>query len=114
MIPIEDLKTTSNPLLEVNRHLVLPIKTNIRILITATDVLHSFTIPSLGIKADAIPGRLNQVNFLISRPGTFYGQCSELCGANHSFMPIVVESTTIKEYRYFIYIAQELIILDLL
>nr|AJF93946.1 cytochrome c oxidase subunit 2 [Euretidae gen. sp. DVL-2014] len=103
MTPIDDLKKESNRLLEVNNQLIVPINTNIRILITASDVLHSFTIPSLGIKADAIPGRLNQVNFLITRPSIFYGQCSELCGANHSFMPIVLESTTLKNYSYFIY-----------
>nr|YP_010725908.1 cytochrome c oxidase subunit II [Caulophacus iocasicus]WDY83510.1 cytochrome oxidase subunit 2 [Caulophacus iocasicus] len=103
MIPTEELITGNNRLLEVDNRLIIPINTNIRILITAADVLHSFTIPSLGIKADAIPGRLNQVNFLTSRPGIFYGQCSELCGANHSFMPIVIESTNLKSYRYFIH-----------
>ena len=103
MIPTEELTTGSNRVLEVDNRLIIPINTNIRILITAADVLHSFTIPSLGIKADAIPGRLNQVNFLTSRPGIFYGQCSELCGTNHSFMPIVIESTNLKNYRYFIH-----------
>lgn len=103
MIPTEDLTIGENRILEVDNRLIIPINTNIRILITAADVLHSFTIPSLGIKADAIPGRLNQVNFLTSRPGIFYGQCSELCGTNHSFMPIVIESTNLKNYSYFIH-----------
>ena len=103
MIPTEELTEGSNRVLEVDNRLIIPINTNVRILITAADVLHSFTIPSLGIKADAIPGRLNQVNFLASRPGIFYGQCSELCGTNHSFMPIVIESTNLKNYRYFIH-----------
>ena len=103
MTPIDDLEIQNNPLLETNNQLLVPTNTNIRILITAADVLHSFTVPSLGIKADAIPGRLNQVNFLISRPGIFYGQCSELCGANHSFMPISIQGTTIKNYRFFIH-----------
>ena len=78
MIPTEELTEGSNRVLEVDNRLIIPINTNVRILITAADVLHSFTIPSLGIKADAIPGRLNQVNFLASRPGIFYGQCSEV------------------------------------
>ena len=69
MIPTEELTEGSNRVLEVDNRLIIPINTNVRILITAADVLHSFTIPSLGIKADAIPGRLNQVNFLASRPG---------------------------------------------
>ena len=72
--------------------------TQIRILITAADVIHSWTVPSLGVKADAIPGRLNQVSFLINRPGLFYGQCSEICGANHRFMPIVVESVSVDAF----------------
>jgi len=63
----------------------------IRNLITAADVLHSWTVPRLGIKADAVPGRLNQVNFYSNRPGVFFGQCSEICGANHRFIPIVIE-----------------------
>nr|ABQ11830.1 cytochrome c oxidase subunit 2 [Iphiteon panicea] len=103
MIPTEELLIGNNRLLEVDNRLIIPTNTNIRILITSTDVLHSFTIPSLGIKADAIPGRLNQTSFLSSRPGIFYGQCSELCGTNHSFMPIVIEATTLKNYGYFIH-----------
>ena len=103
MLSTEELKIGNNRLLEVDNRLIIPINTNIRILITAADVLHSFTIPSLGIKADAIPGRLNQVNFLTTRPGIFYGQCSELCGTNHSFMPIVIEATNLKNYTYFIH-----------
>nr|AAT97375.1 cytochrome c oxidase subunit II [Micropsectra contracta]CBL58218.1 cytochrome c oxidase subunit 2 [Micropsectra contracta]CBL58219.1 cytochrome c oxidase subunit 2 [Micropsectra contracta]CBL58220.1 cytochrome c oxidase subunit 2 [Micropsectra contracta] len=79
-------------LLDVDNRIVLPINNQIRILVTATDVLHSWTIPSLGVKIDANPGRLNQTNFFINRPGLYFGQCSEICGANHSFMPIVIES----------------------
>nr|YP_001798495.1 cytochrome c oxidase subunit II [Friesea antarctica]ABS57593.1 cytochrome c oxidase subunit II [Friesea antarctica] len=81
-------------LLDVDNRMTLPFNTQIRALISAADVLHSWTIPSLGIKTDAVPGRLNQLNFLTTRPGLFYGQCSEICGANHSFMPIVIESTS--------------------
>lgn len=65
----------------------------IQAIITAGDVLHSQAVPSFGIKVDAVPGRLNQVQFLITRPGTFYGQCSELCGLNHGFMPVVIKVT---------------------
>nr|CBL58257.1 cytochrome c oxidase subunit 2 [Micropsectra sp. To350] len=79
-------------LLDVDNRIILPINNQIRILVTATDVLHSWTIPSLGVKIDANPGRLNQTNFFINRPGLYFGQCSEICGANHSFMPIVIES----------------------
>nr|YP_010852953.1 cytochrome c oxidase subunit II [Lotongus taprobanus]WGM81106.1 cytochrome c oxidase subunit II [Lotongus taprobanus] len=85
-------------LLDVDNRVTIPMNNQIRILITASDVIHSWTIPSLGIKVDANPGRLNQTNFFINRPGIFYGQCSEICGANHSFMPIVIESISIKNF----------------
>nr|YP_009048772.1 cytochrome c oxidase subunit II [Apodemia mormo]AID52307.1 cytochrome c oxidase subunit II [Apodemia mormo] len=85
-------------LLDVDNRIILPMKNQIRILITATDVIHSWTIPSLGVKVDANPGRLNQASFFLNRPGIFYGQCSEICGANHSFMPIVIESISIKNF----------------
>nr|YP_010274854.1 cytochrome c oxidase subunit II [Mooreana trichoneura]UJV31551.1 cytochrome c oxidase subunit II [Mooreana trichoneura] len=85
-------------LLDVDNRIILPMNNQIRILITATDVIHSWTIPSLGVKVDANPGRLNQTNFYINRPGIFFGQCSEICGANHSFMPIVIESISIKNF----------------
>nr|YP_009742236.1 cytochrome c oxidase subunit II [Zemeros flegyas]QID90327.1 cytochrome c oxidase subunit II [Zemeros flegyas]WAR51453.1 cytochrome c oxidase subunit 2 [Zemeros flegyas] len=85
-------------LLDVDNRIILPMNNQIRILITATDVIHSWTIPSLGVKVDANPGRLNQASFFMNRPGIFYGQCSEICGANHSFMPIVIESISIKNF----------------
>nr|YP_010024724.1 cytochrome c oxidase subunit II [Colias fieldii]QOQ35016.1 cytochrome c oxidase subunit II [Colias fieldii]WAR69109.1 cytochrome c oxidase subunit 2 [Colias fieldii] len=85
-------------LLDVDNRIILPMNNQIRILVTATDVIHSWTIPSLGIKVDANPGRLNQTNFFINRPGIFFGQCSEICGANHSFMPIVIESISMKNF----------------
>nr|AAK82358.1 cytochrome oxidase subunit II [Phascolopsis gouldii] len=78
-------------LLEVDNRLLLPANINIRILVTSTDVMHSWAVPSFGVKADAIPGRLNQLGIFIMSPGIYYGQCSEICGANHSFMPIAVE-----------------------
>lgn len=79
-------------LLEVNNRTILPFQTQIRLLVSAADVLHSWALPSLGIKVDANPGRLNQISFLINRPGIFYGQCSEICGSVHSFIPIVIEA----------------------
>nr|YP_009092091.1 cytochrome c oxidase subunit II [Aporia potanini intercostata]AGG35775.1 cytochrome c oxidase subunit II [Aporia potanini intercostata] len=85
-------------LLDVDNRIILPTNNQIRILITSTDVIHSWTIPSLGVKVDANPGRLNQTNFFINRPGIFFGQCSEICGANHSFMPIVIESIPMKNF----------------
>nr|YP_010417455.1 cytochrome c oxidase subunit II [Junonia artaxia]YP_010417598.1 cytochrome c oxidase subunit II [Junonia touhilimasa]USF17510.1 cytochrome c oxidase subunit II [Junonia artaxia]USF17705.1 cytochrome c oxidase subunit II [Junonia touhilimasa] len=85
-------------LLDVDNRIILPMNNQIRILVTATDVIHSWTIPSLGVKVDANPGRLNQTSFFINRPGIFFGQCSEICGANHSFMPIVIESISIKNF----------------
>nr|AAD54304.1 cytochrome c oxidase subunit II [Carabus splendens]AAD54305.1 cytochrome c oxidase subunit II [Carabus splendens]AAD54306.1 cytochrome c oxidase subunit II [Carabus punctatoauratus] len=92
MTPTNELETNSFRLLDVDNRIVLPFNSQIRILVSAMDVLHSWTIPALGVKIDATPGRLNQTNFFINRSGLFYGQCSEICGANHSFMPIVIES----------------------
>nr|YP_009441632.1 cytochrome c oxidase subunit II [Incoltorrida madagassica]AOY39138.1 cytochrome c oxidase subunit 2 [Incoltorrida madagassica] len=98
MISEDSLKTNSFRLLDVDNRIILPFNTQIRALVTAADVLHSWTIPSLGVKIDATPGRLNQTSFFINRPGLFFGQCSEICGANHSFMPIIVESTSMKMF----------------
>nr|YP_010692667.1 cytochrome c oxidase subunit II [Homoeocerus bipunctatus]WBV80555.1 cytochrome c oxidase subunit 2 [Homoeocerus bipunctatus] len=92
MKPYNEMNDNEFRLLDVDNRVVLPMNTQIRVLVTAADVLHSWTVPALGIKIDAIPGRLNQGSFMISRPGLLYGQCSEICGANHSFMPIVIES----------------------
>nr|AMJ17228.1 cytochrome c oxidase subunit II [Acraea epaea] len=85
-------------LLDVDNRIILPMNNQVRILVTSTDVIHSWTIPSLGVKIDANPGRLNQMSFFMNRPGIFYGQCSEICGTNHSFMPIVIESITMKNF----------------
>jgi len=92
MMPSNDLEKGQFRLLEVDNRVILPYLTQVRLLVTAGDVIHSWTIPSLGIKADAVPGRLNQLNVFFNRPGVFYGQCSEICGANHSFIPITVEA----------------------
>nr|WDE80702.1 cytochrome oxidase subunit 2 [Oporornis agilis] len=99
MIPTADLPLGHFRLLEVDHRVVVPMNSTIRVIVTADDVLHSWAVPSLGVKTDAIPGRLNQTSFLASRPGVFYGQCSEICGANHSFMPIVVESTPLADFE---------------
>jgi cytochrome c oxidase subunit 2 len=89
-------------LLEVDNRICIPLYTNIRLLITSSDVLHCWTIPSLGVKLDACPGRLNQTFFFTNRRGVFYGQCSEICGINHGFMPIVLESVNIRKYLRFL------------
>nr|QHQ98485.1 cytochrome oxidase subunit 2 [Microdiplogynium sp. XFX] len=94
MIPETEMNPNHFRLLDVDNRVILPFKLNIRFLITAADVIHSWTIPSLGIKVDAVPGRINQLFALVTRPGIFYGQCSEICGANHSFMPISLEFTS--------------------
>nr|AKS04010.1 cytochrome c oxidase subunit 2 [Spadella cephaloptera] len=78
-------------LLSSDHHVVMPVSTPARVIVTAADVLHSWTLPTAGIKADCVPGRLNQLMVLFDRPGVFYGQCSEICGSNHSFMPITMD-----------------------
>lgn len=98
MVPTSDLSPGDLRLLEVDNRLIVPIQAQVRVLVTAADVLHSFAVPSLSIKIDAVPGRLNQTSFFIKRPGVFYGQCSEICGANHSFMPIVIEAVSLDKY----------------
>nr|NP_775067.1 cytochrome c oxidase subunit II [Triops cancriformis]QCZ36064.1 cytochrome c oxidase subunit II [Triops cancriformis]BAC53596.1 cytochrome c oxidase subunit II [Triops cancriformis] len=98
MIPTQELSQNEFRLLDVDNRLVIPFNTQVRLLVTAADVLHSWTIPSLGVKVDAVPGRLNQLSLFINRPGLFFGQCSEICGANHSFMPIVIESIHTKNF----------------
>lgn len=96
IIPTNELREKNFRLLDVDNRTIVPVNTQIRTLITAADVLHSWTVPSLGVKADAVPGRLNQVNFLTNRPGLFFGQCSEICGANHRFIPISIERVPSK------------------
>nr|YP_009643718.1 cytochrome c oxidase subunit II [Labriocimbex sinicus]AYC21403.1 cytochrome c oxidase subunit II [Labriocimbex sinicus] len=93
-----NIKMNSFRLLDVDNNLILPLNTNMRMLITSTDVIHSWAMPSLGKKIDAIPGRLNQISLNIKRPGLMFGQCSEICGANHSFMPIVIESIPMNSF----------------
>ncbi|CAE7830050.1 COX2 [Symbiodinium microadriaticum] len=98
MVADEDLKPGMCSGLEVDKRLTLPTRTHIRFLVTGQDVIHSFSIPSLGLKTDATPGRINRINTFIQREGVFYGQCSELCGTLHGFMPIVVEAVSPETY----------------
>lgn len=91
IVPVNELEDNIFRLLDVDNRTIIPFNVHIRILISSADVLHAWTVPSLGVKADAVPGRLNQVKFVSQRPGIFFGQCSEICGANHRFIPIVIE-----------------------
>jgi cytochrome c oxidase subunit 2 len=98
ILPTEELNRGDFRLLDVDNRIVVPTETSVRLLITSADVIHSWAVPSLGIKTDAIPGRLNQIGFFIKYPGVYYGQCSEMCGANHSFIPIVLEAVAMKDF----------------
>nr|YP_009867135.1 cytochrome c oxidase subunit II [Orientocoluber spinalis]QKG04170.1 cytochrome c oxidase subunit II [Orientocoluber spinalis] len=99
MIQTKDLQNGSPRLLEVDHRMIMPAGLQTRIVVTAEDVLHSWAIPSLGVKVDAVPGRLNQLPLATSRVGVFFGQCSEICGANHSFMPIAVEAIPLHYFE---------------
>nr|YP_009685910.1 cytochrome c oxidase subunit II [Epiplatys grahami]QDW10686.1 cytochrome c oxidase subunit II [Epiplatys grahami] len=99
MIPTQDLTPGQFRLLETDHRMVIPTESPVRMLVSADDVLHSWAVPSLGVKMDAVPGRLNQIAFIVPRPGVYYGQCSEICGANHSFMPIVVEAVPLEHFE---------------
>lgn len=107
MIPTEDLELGDHRNLAVDNYLVLPVNTSIRLLLTAQDVIHSFSVNSLGIKADCLPGRINALGFIINREGLFFGQCSEQCGALHGFMPIGVKAVSLSNYLSFINSFQE-------
>nr|QJQ26921.1 cytochrome c oxidase subunit II [Hemisphaerius rufovarius] len=91
-------KKNSIRLMEVDNRISVPFNTQTRMIISSSDVIHSWTIPSIGVKMDAIPGRLNQMSFSTKKPGIFMGQCSEICGTNHSFMPITMESINMKSF----------------
>lgn len=98
----QEISNNEYRLLEVDNRIALPFNIKARILVSSQDVIHSWTIPALGIKIDGAPGRINQGRILITRPGVFYGQCSEICGANHRFIPIVLESINIKLFNNWI------------
>jgi cytochrome c oxidase subunit 2 len=98
MIPESDLELGQFRLLDVDNKMIIPVDCHIRLIVTGADVIHSFAVPSLGVKIDATPGRLNQSSILAERTGTFYGQCSEICGVWHGFMPIAVEAVSVQDY----------------
>jgi cytochrome c oxidase subunit 2 len=99
MLPEDERGAEGRRRLEVDKRRKRPLQTHIRRIVTAADVLHSWAVPAFGVKLDACPGRLNQVARYVTRPGVYYGQCSEICGVNHGFMPIVVEVQTVRGYR---------------
>nr|WRQ18227.1 cytochrome c oxidase subunit 2 [Multinervis guangxiensis] len=98
MKPTLDLYINEFRLLDVDNRLIIPFNMNIRMLVSSLDVIHSWTVPALGIKIDALPGRINQGILISSRPGLLFGQCSEICGTNHSFMPIVIEFINMSSF----------------
>jgi len=106
MVQEADLKEGQPRLLTADENVVLPVGKKIRVLVTATDVLHSFAVPSLGTKVDAVPGRINETWFLINEPGMYYGQCSELCGKDHAFMPIAIKAVSEAEFQAWVTKAQ--------
>lgn len=107
MIADKDLKPGMLRLLEVDNQVVLPVETNVRLLLTAADVIHSFAVPALGLKQDNVPGRLRETWVRINKEGLYRGQCSEICGVNHAFMPIVIKAVSKDEYKQWIAQAKE-------
>lgn len=99
MIADADLKPGQIRLLEVDNRIVVPVNKTVRVIVTASDVLHAWAVPAFGVKIDAVPGRLNETWFKADREGVYYGQCSELCGTNHGFMPIRVDVVSEKKFR---------------
>ena len=102
LVPESDLEMGQYRLLEVDNPIFFPENTHVRLIVTSTDVLHDFALPAAGVKIDATPGRLNQTSIIAERTGTFYGQCSEICGVWHGFMPIAVESVTVQDFLSFL------------
>ena len=98
LIEDADLKPGQLRLLEVDNPIVVPVGKAVRLLVTSDNVLHSFAVPSFGVKKDAVPGRLNETWFKVHKEGTYYGQCSELCGVKHGFMPIAVKVVSQEEF----------------
>ena len=107
MIAESDLQPDQLRLLDTDNRVVVPVGTNVRIQTTAADVLHSWAMPQLGVKVDAVPGRLNELWINVERPGIYYGQCSELCGVNHGFMPIMLEAKAKPDFDAWVKEAQE-------
>ena len=107
MVDEADLKDGDLRLLTTDNAVVLPVDTTIRLLLTANDVIHAWAVPAFGVKMDAVPGRLNETWFRIDKEGTYYGQCSELCGSNHGFMPIMVKAVSKDEFAAWVEKAKE-------
>lgn len=99
MIPEKEIKPGQLRLLEVDNRLVVPVGVDVRVLVTGADVIHSFAVPSLGVKKDAMPGRLNETWFNVTHEGVYYGQCSEICGTGHGYMPIAVEAVSKERFQ---------------
>ena len=107
MIEEKDLKADQPRLLAVDNEVVVPVNKVVKVLITANDVLHAWALPSFGVKRDAVPGRINETWFKAEKVGTYYGQCSELCGIKHAFMPIAVRVVSNEEYEEWLSVAKE-------
>ena len=107
MLQDHELSSPDLRLLETDTQIVVPVNKVVKLLITSNDVLHAWTIPAFAVKKDAVPGRLNETWFKAEKTGTFYGQCSELCGPKHAFMPINVKVVSQKEFELWIEFAQE-------
>ncbi len=107
LIPDDEIKEGQLRLLSTDENLVLPVGKKIRVLVTSSDVLHAFAMPALGAKVDAVPGRTNEIWFDIDEPGMYYGQCSELCGAGHAFMPIAIQAVAQAEFDAWVVEARE-------
>ena len=107
MLEDDELSQGQLRLLETDESVIVPIDTNIRLLVTADDVIHAWAIPSFGVKIDAVPGRVNETWFRVDAEGVYYGQCSELCGRNHAFMPIRVEAVSKEAYAEWVEYAKE-------
>ena len=106
MVPEDELKAGQPRLLATDENLVLPVGKKIRVLVTSSDVLHAFAMPAFGSKVDAVPGRTNETWFQIDEPGVYYGQCSELCGAGHAFMPLAIQAVPEAEFNAWVTKAQ--------
>ena len=107
LVPDDELKPGQKRLLDVDNRVVLPVDTDIRLIMTSEDVIHNWAVPAFGIKMDTVPGRLNETWVRITKPGTYYGQCSELCGINHGYMPVVVDAVSKADFQKWVVAAKK-------
>lgn len=112
IIPDDQLKPGQLRLLEVDNQVIIPVQTTVRLLMTAADVIHSWTIPAFGVKRDCVPGRLNEAWIYVEKEGTYYGQCSEICGMKHGFMPIAVKVVSKEEFKKWVASHQKVALLS--